>query len=355
MGPLRLRRLCWRLRALSLGRQAAHACRRELSMTDLAALINLVAPFFGLIALGFFCGKRVPIPEGGLAWMQFFLIYVALPPLFYRLIINTPTGELANWPFIAATTLCTFSAFAISFSTGMATTHGDVSQATLRGLAGAYSNIGYMGPPLVLAALGNGASAPVALIFVFDNILLFTLVPFLMTIGGADRRSFAETARAVVWRVATHPFNIATAVGVAASYFRITLPEFAERMVAWLAAAAAPCALFILGVTVALRPLGRLPLEVPFHVFVKLVVHPLLVWVVLSAIGDFDPVWVYAAVLMAALPPALNIFVLSTQYRIGMERASAAILVGTVVSMVTLTGFLWLIKTGRMPHDLFPS
>src|SRR5690606_12300550 len=100
MGTLRLRRLCWRLRALSLAVQAAHACRRELSMTDLAVLINLVAPFFGLIALGFFCGKRVPIPEGGLAWMQFFLIYVALPPLFYRLIINTPTGELANWPFI---------------------------------------------------------------------------------------------------------------------------------------------------------------------------------------------------------------------------------------------------------------
>ncbi|CUA86377.1 Predicted permease [Chelatococcus sambhunathii] len=324
-------------------------------MTDLAALISLVAPFFGLIALGFYCGKRVHIPEGGLAWMQFFLIYVALPPLFYRLIVNTPIEELANWPFIAATTLCTFSAFAISFSAGMATSRGDISQATLRGLAGAYSNIGYMGPPLVLAALGSGASAPVALIFVFDNILLFTLVPFLMTIGGADKRSFAETTRAVVWRVVTHPFNLATAAGVAASYFRLTLPDFADKMVTWLAGAAAPCALFILGVTVALRPLGRLPLEVPAHVFVKLIIHPLLVWVVLSAFGDFDPVWVYAAVLMAALPPALNIFVLSTQYRIGLERASAAILVGTVASMVTLTGFLWLIKTGRMPHDLFPS
>jgi hypothetical protein len=30
------------------------------------------------------------------------------------------------------------------------------------------------------------------------------------------------------------------------------------------------------------------------------------------------------------------------------------VLLGTVVSMVTLTAFLYVIKTGRMPHDLFP-
>ena len=56
---------------------------------------------------------------------------------------------------------------------------------------------------------------------------------------------------------------------------------------------------------------------------------------------------------MAALPPALNIFVISTQYRVGVERASACILVGTIVSMVTLSGFLWLVKTGRIAADLF--
>jgi malonate transporter and related proteins len=93
---------------------------------------------------------------------------------------------------------------------------------------------------------------------------------------------------------------------------------------------------------------------VPGLAFIKLIVHPLLVWVLLSAIGDFGQTWTYAAVIMAALPPALNIFVISTQYDVGVERASACVLVGTLASMVTLTGFLYLIKTGRMPHDLFP-
>jgi len=73
-------------------------------MSELIGLFNLLAPFFGLIGLGFFCGKVVRQPEAGLAWMQFFLIYVALPCLFYRLIADKPLDELANWPFIAATT-----------------------------------------------------------------------------------------------------------------------------------------------------------------------------------------------------------------------------------------------------------
>ena len=227
-------------------------------------------------------------------------------------------------------------------------------QSVMQGVAGSYSNIGYMGPPLILAALGPSASAPVALIFVFDNILLFSLVPFLMALAGVEKKSFLATAREVAWGVVTHPFNLATLAGVLASYTKLELPTAIDKMTLWLSQAAAPCALFLLGVTVALRPMKSMPGEVPALVAIKLVLHPLLVWVLLSAIGGFPDNWIFAAVIMAALPPALNIFVISTQYRVGIERASACILVGTIVSMATLTGFLWLVKTGRMAADLLP-
>ena len=324
-------------------------------MSDLVGLFNLLAPFFGLIALGFFCAKMVKRPEGGLAWMQFFLIYVALPCLFYKLIADKPLEQLANWPFIMATTLTTYCAFALSFAVGMWHVRWHMPQGVMQGVAGSYSNIGYMGPPLVLSALGPAASAPVVLIFVFDNLLLFSLVPFLMAIAGAEKRSLAVTGREVAWKVATHPFNIATVLGIGAAYAKLQLPEAIDKIVSWLSNAAAPCALFLLGVTVALRPILRMPREVPALVTIKLVVHPLLVWVLLSALGNFDPTWTYAAIVMAALPPALNIFVIATQYNIGVERASACVLVGTLVSMATLTAFLWFIKTGRMTADLFPG
>lgn len=325
-------------------------------MTELSNLLSLLAPFFGLIALGYFSGwrGRGKRNESGLVWMQFFLVYVSLPALFYRLIADKPLEQLTNWPFVLTTMLCTYLAFALSFTSGMFHSKGDMPESVMQGVAGSYSNIGYMGPPLVLAALGAQASAPVVLIFVFDNILLFSLIPFLMGIAGVEQRSLLATTREVAWRVVTHPFNVATLVGVMASVFKVQLPGWGDQMVLWLSNAAAPCALFLLGVTVALRPMTRLQREVPVLVMIKLVLHPLLVWLILSLVGDFDPIWIQAAVIMAALPPALNIFVISAQYNVGVERASACILVGTLTSMVTLTAFLWAIKTGVMPADLFP-
>jgi predicted permease len=176
-----------------------------------------------------------------------------------------------------------------------------------------------------------------------------------MAVAGVEKRSLPATVADIARRVATHPFNLATVAGVAASYLHLELPVAIDKMVGWLSGAAAPCALFLLGVTVALRPMRRMPGEVPALVVIKLVLHPLLVWVLLSAIGNFDPTWAYAAIVMAALPPALNIFVIAAEYNVGVERASACLLIGTLLSMVTLTAFLWFIKTGRMPHDLFPA
>ncbi|QFU16481.1 AEC family transporter [Microvirga thermotolerans] len=322
-------------------------------MSDLLGLINLLAPFFGLIGLGFLCGRIVKQPEAGLAWMQFFLIYVALPCLFFRLIADKSLDQLTNWSFVLATTTATFCAFLLSFAAGWRHTK-DMAQSVMQGVAGSYSNIGYMGPPLVLAAIGSAASAPVVLIFVFDNLLLFSLVPLLMSVAGLEKLSLGATLRRIVWRVLTHPFNVATALGVTASYLHLELPPALNQMVTWLSGAAAPCALFILGVTVALRPLRRIPGEVPALVLVKLVLHPFMVWGLLSALGNFGPVWTYAAVTMAALPPALNIFVISTQYNVGVERASACVLVGTVASMLSLTALLYAIRIGALPYDLLP-
>ena len=117
--------------------------------------------------------------------------------------------------------------------------------------------------------------------------------------------------------------------------------------------AAAPCALFTLGVTVALRPLKKMPWEVPFTTVVKLILHPLLMFLLLSLFGPFDQLWVYTAVLMAALPPALNVFVFARQYDTWVEQASGAVLVGTLVSVFTLTSVMWMVKTGTLPPLLF--
>ena len=72
---------------------------------EMADILNLALPYFGLIFIGFACGKTRGLPESGLAWMNFFLLYVSLPALLFRIMSETPFAELNNPPFLIATTL----------------------------------------------------------------------------------------------------------------------------------------------------------------------------------------------------------------------------------------------------------
>ena len=53
-----------------------------------------------------------------------------------------------------------------------------------------------------------------------------------------------------------------------------------------------------------------------------------------------DPLWAASAVILAALPTGSLVFVLATQYGVYVQRATAAILVSTVLSVVTLSVLL---------------
>lgn len=312
-------------------------------------VLNLALPFFGLIFIGFACGKLKQIPESALGWMNFFIVYVSLPALFYRILARTPLERLAQMDFIFATTLATFWAFAISFAVGMIIRRGDIAESTIAGLAGGYGNIGYMGPGLALATLGAEAAIPVALIFCFDTLLLFALVPLLMALANPERKSVATTILNVITRILSNPLMIATAVGIGAAAIHFQPPIALEHLLQFLQNAAAPCALFTLGVTVGLRSLKKIPWEVPFLTSVKLMLHPVIIFLLLSLFGPFEQIWVYTAVLMAALPPALNVFVFARQYDTWVEEASSTVLVGTLISVMTLTGVMWMVKTGTLP------
>ncbi|MBL8591011.1 MAG: AEC family transporter [Methylobacteriaceae bacterium] len=318
-------------------------------------VLNLSLPFFGLIGLGFICGRLMRFPEAQLAWMNFFIVYVALPALFINLISVTPFEQLGNWPFIAATTVSTYIAFSLAFLVAMLATRGGLRESTIAGVSGAYANVGYMGPGLTMAALGPSSTVPTALIFVFDSMLFFALVPFLMALSGEEKAGFWATVRLVVTRIVTHPFNIATAIGVGMAYFQALPPAPVAKMLSFLQNAAAPSALFVMGVTIALRPVRRLAPELPALLAIKLVLHPAIVWVMLSAVGDFGREWTFTAVLMAALPPALNAFVMANQYRVYVERASSTILIGTLCSVFTVTALLYAIASGLAPYRLFQN
>jgi predicted permease len=311
-------------------------------------IINLALPYFGLIFIGFACGKLKALPESGLAWMNFFLLYVSLPALFFRIMSRTPFEQLNNVPFVLATTLATASMFIVSALAGRMTGIRSAKETIMSGLGGAYGNIGYMGPGLALSTVGQNAAVPVALIFCFDSILIFSLAPLLMALFGDERLSAGQTAKVVVRQIALNPLIMGSAAGAVAAAFHFQAPVAIDRTLEFLQDASAPVALFALGVTVALRPLARMPWELPAIIVVKLVLHPVAVMWLLLLFGPFPWEWMATALLMASLPPALSVFVLANQYNTWIEQASATVLVGTFVSVVTLTAMMWLIRSGQL-------
>ena len=314
-------------------------------MTD---ILNLALPYFGLIFIGFACGKTKGLPEPGLAWMNFFLLYVSLPALLFGIMSKTPFSELNNPPFLIATTLGTMSAFALAMVVGRFIGDLSLRKASMAGLSGAYGNIGYMGPGLALAVLGSKAAAPTALIFCCDSIFLFTIVPLLIELTNRDHPSALHALGVAARQVVLNPLIMSAAAGAIVAALHLQLPVAVDNTLLFLQNAAAPTALFVLGVTVALRPFDRVPWEVPGVIAIKLLVHPLIVFGLMLLFGPFAQPWAATAVLMASLPPALNVFVIARQNNTWIEPASVAVLIGTFASVVTLTSVMWLIQSGRL-------
>jgi malonate transporter len=201
---------------------------------------------------------------------------------------------------------------------------GNVAEATVQGLIAGYGNVGYMGPPLALVALGPAAAVPAALVFCFDVTLVFTLTPLIMAVAGAGGQSIGRTLAGIPQKVLLHPFILATLAGVAGAALELRLPEPIERLLTVMSGSAAPCALFALGVTVASRQLKRVPGELPVLILIKLAVHPALALATLSLFGGFEEVWVQTAVLMASLPPAATVYVIAKRRRIGRGKSLLA-------------------------------
>ncbi len=98
-----------------------------------------------------------------------------------------------------------------------------------------------------------------------------------------------HTLGVVIRQIVTNPLIVSACAGTLAAALHVHPPVAVDNTLLFLQNAAAPVALFVLGVTVALRPFGRVPWEVPGVVAIKLMIHPLLVFGLNAAGGSVRP------------------------------------------------------------------
>jgi predicted permease len=136
------------------------------------------------------------------------------------------------------------------------------------------------------------------------------------------------------------------AFGITFNLLRLELPDAIDRWAMMMAGAAVPCALFSVGASLrAYRIAGALK-PAAMIVALKLVVHPLAVWVLATLVFDVPPLWAKVVILLAALPVGVNVYVFATRYDAGQAESAAAILISSILSVVTLPIILYWLGAG---------
>jgi predicted permease len=219
----------------------------------------------------------------------------------------------------------------------------------VEGLVGAHAEVVLLGPPLVIAALGTAAAAPMALILAVDGAMLAALTPLMMALGTSGRSNPTTLAMDIARRIFLNRLVLATIAGFMAAAIGLRMPAPIDALLSLLRQAAAPLALFVLGAALPFHPIKSLDAELPLLPAVKLVGHPMIVYLLLSWVGGFDRIWVGTAVLMAALPPTANVLAIAQEYGIASERVATMILLATAASIATVTVAVVLVVNGVLP------
>ena len=116
----------------------------------------------------------------------------------------------------------------------------------------------------------------------------------------------------------------------------LPVPAIADRFIDLLADAAAPCALFTLGAACNDYKISGDLKESAAIVFIKLVIHPIVVWAMAVYVFELSPVFTAVATITAALPVGSNVYILAQKYEIYVARSASSVLISTAISVVSV-------------------
>ncbi|MGF7160953.1 hypothetical protein FHS85_002584 [Rhodoligotrophos appendicifer] len=305
---------------------------------------DTVAPVFGLILIGYvlsFAGVLGKTVGEGLSTFVFVLGIPVL--LFTTLTRMSPPGQ---WPWDLWATY--FGAVAVAWITGWAIAififGEDQRTAAVAGVGSAYANTMLMGLPLIFAVLGNAGALPLFLILAV-HLPIMTLAATIQIEWASHKGASSKLLLDICKGFARNPIMLGLSGGLIWNAIGLSIPSAPAKMLEMIAQASVPCALIAMGTALrhyGLRGAGGLAVSITF---VKLVVHPVAVWLLATQVFHLPPAWTTVAVMFAAAPAGINTFILATRYNIAVGMLSSAIALGTLLSVFSFAAAVW-VTTG---------
>ncbi|WP_439494572.1 AEC family transporter [Bosea sp. (in: a-proteobacteria)] len=301
----------------------------------LAALL-VVLPVFSLIALGYLARWTKLLRETTGEGLSDFVFVLAVPCLLFRTLATADVPQTQPWGYWIAyfTGLAIVWALAMLIASRIFARKGP--ELVVSGFAAAQSNTVFVGLPMILKAYGDAGAVPLGL-------LLAIHLPVTMTVATLLAEGRAASPAMMIRRLFTHPIIIGIILGMLARPVVGQLPAPFWTLIDLIAAAAVPCALISLGISMRRYGLeSGLGLPVALSAL-KLGLHPLIVYVLATKVFDMPPHWSGVAVLFAACPCGINAYLFAERYRQGVADASSAITLSTLISLFTTAAWLtWL-------------
>tara|TARA_R110001632_G_scaffold50409_4_gene125999 strand:- start:26857 stop:27789 length:933 start_codon:yes stop_codon:yes gene_type:complete len=304
------------------------------------AVINITAPIFFLIFLGYLGIRLRFIPKALLPGLSRFVMYFALPALVFTKLLSMDLNELINPQYIMVYTVGGLSSFVFTIVLSRMVFRDQWEACGIRGLGSSMSNSAFIGFPILLQFFDHPMMHAFAMAVMVENVILFPVgLIFIETVLGKRNANGKPILLPVIKRIATNPIILAVFTGVVCSSLGLVLPVFIERGLGMLATGSAPAALIVIGGSlVGLSIKGSLG-QMSLVAFSKLIFFPLIVTALLLLTPNM-PSDLKVAVIIFASVPMFSIYpIIGGEYG-EQSFCASTLLITTVLSFFTLSVLL---------------
>lgn len=308
-------------------------------------VFTVVMPLFAMIFAGYWIVRIGVIGKETVKGLVGVVFWLFLPCfIFIKTLGTRDHGEL-DWGLLSAYYLACLVTFIIAAVGGWLIWGGNGRIAGLRGLSSISGVVGYMGLPLMVMAFGDEAALPTLMITMADNLVILAGGALIMELTAQQEvqakpdigRVLLTTTRSIV----TNPLILAVLLAVLFIVLQWQLPSPLQIFATQMTNATGPLALVALGAAFAVhRNQSLIKGDALSLALLKVVVLPVLVFVSARYVFGLSDFLIKIAVIMAALPVAVNVFILASRYKTYETEVSSSMLLSAVMGIGVISGLL---------------
>ena len=307
-------------------------------MSLFAQYFLLSLPLFGIVFAGYVLARLPRWPRGLTAWLSKFVFAVALPAYLFRMMAGFSQLPAVDSRLMFAFFGSCFIVFIVGRLVAWRGFRLDGVAQSIFGLGGVFSNNLMLGLPLARVTLGEASLPSIALVLVFNALILWTLVSVSIEWarhGALSPRGFAKTA----WGVVTNPLVAAIVGGTLYGMAGFTLPRVVDLPLAMLGEIATPLSLAVVGMGLAEYSIRDDWQQSVAITALKLLLQPAVVWALAMVLG-LPPMETKSIVLLASCAVGANVYLMSMQFRTMQGAVASSLVMSTVFAALTTPVFL---------------